>query len=866
MLVNNVPPRGSQIPNVPRRVGTVSVSTSTQPIAFGTGINPGAEPFAPAARLQADVPAALYQTNGLHVPPQTPDSWIFETDQPTGESFLRPPRLELMKFDGNPLNWPLFSQTFKIQVHDVVKSDAERIAHLANCLPLQIRSQLSVLLMHPTMYRNALAELHRIYGSRTVVVTACNASLDNLKPFANHDQTGLSRLSAALRSVVATLQLSCFDAEIQSYSNFESVVRKISPKLQERWSMIAWNMQPDIPTLIDLSEFLFDACMMEHTRRLGRADALGLGANPLFKQSEPKKRTEVVKKAALCLRCLRAGHVGRDCNRDRKCGKDGCPKTHYPLMHEAPRLYPKKSTPPARAAPSEDSQQSREPADAFNGAIGKGNGQRVLLPIVPVALEANGCSVRTYAFLDQGSEVTLVRADIAKALYLPALSLSVETVNGRAHQNLTKLPPVTIASRDGAVKIVMKDALAIDNLRLNLKTREAQVIKTQWHHLTGCEFHMPDPKEVTLLIGVDQPAAHEVLEYRKDPLNIRAPRGLLTHFGWCVAGPTAAMGLSPYSCYSISLPEGDEEDARLQRAFKAFIGVEQFGTDARKQALVPVKVKRALDILENSTKRVGERYEVGILWAEDSPSLPDNRDLALRWFLSQEARLAKNPEPGICRDSHFNSGDTDSAILYKTLAAITIAIIAEETTGDSDSDSFLRYFCQNGMYFLTYYLNRYLFARKKTSISKLSSFKRVLNGDITLPPRENIRSTAALDGIAVLYFVKILEILGNSFSTSNFSVGFESRNRFTSARIGSQFAAFEALDLRIEKKSFFSSGDGVEKAILLTLAHSLTSSVTSCICNALSSKLSESQVNLNFGWEAAANCRSRSRKNAENLF
>lgn len=78
-------------------------------------------------------------------------------------------------------------------------------------------------------------------------VIACNAALENFNPFANNEQTCLSRLSAALRSVVATLQLSCFDVELQSYSNVESVARKILPKLQERWSMIAWNMQPDIP-------------------------------------------------------------------------------------------------------------------------------------------------------------------------------------------------------------------------------------------------------------------------------------------------------------------------------------------------------------------------------------------------------------------------------------------------------------------------------------------------------------------------------------------------------------------------------------------------------------------------------------------
>ena len=34
--------------------------------------------------------------------------------------------------------------------------------------------------------------------------------------------------------------------------------------------------------------------------------------------------------------------------------------------------------------------------------------------------------------------------------------------------------------------------------------------------------------------------------------------------------------------------------------------------------------KRALSILEKTTKHNGERYKVGLLWAEDEPSLSNN--------------------------------------------------------------------------------------------------------------------------------------------------------------------------------------------------------------------------------------------------
>ena len=42
--------------------------------------------------------------------------------------------------------------------------------------------------------------------------------------------------------------------------------------------------------------------------------------------------------------------------------------------------------------------------------------------------------------------------------------------------------------------------------------------------------------------------------------------------------------------------------------------------------------------------RPGERYEVGLLWADDNPNLPNNYYSAYQQFLSMERRLSKDPE------------------------------------------------------------------------------------------------------------------------------------------------------------------------------------------------------------------------------
>ena len=54
--------------------------------------------------------------------------------------------------------------------------------------------------------------------------------------------------------------------------------------------------------------------------------------------------------------------------------------------------------------------------------------------------------------------------------------------------------------------------------------------------------------------------------------------------------------------------------------------------------------KRAQAILEKTTKHNGERYEVGLLWADDNPNLPNNYYSAYQQFLSMERRLSKDLE------------------------------------------------------------------------------------------------------------------------------------------------------------------------------------------------------------------------------
>jgi hypothetical protein len=168
----------------------------------------------------------------------TPDAWIFTIDRhdspPTSRPSSRPPKAEPPKFDGNPRNWPMFIQSFKVQIHDTCSSDAERQHHLRTSLSSEIQNQLGETLLNPGLYPFALKELHRKFGNARIVSTACSSSLLKLPSFRDSDYDSLKSFSSTLHSVVATLQLGGYGSELQSSTTLAQLVGKLPPNLRSK--------------------------------------------------------------------------------------------------------------------------------------------------------------------------------------------------------------------------------------------------------------------------------------------------------------------------------------------------------------------------------------------------------------------------------------------------------------------------------------------------------------------------------------------------------------------------------------------------------------------------------------------------------
>ena len=97
------------------------------------------------------------------------------------------------------------------------------------------------------------------------------------------------------------------------------------------------------------------------------------------------------------------------------------------------------------------------------------------------------------------------------------------------------------------------------------------------------------------------------------------------------------------------------EDAKVAENIQSWWDIETYASNIN-VVTQSMKEQQAQKFLESMTKITGERYEVGLLWSEPEPNLPNNYGSALGQLYSLERRLQKDPN---LKGMYQHSIDTD---------------------------------------------------------------------------------------------------------------------------------------------------------------------------------------------------------------
>ena len=363
-----------------------------------------------------------------------------------------------------------------------------------------------------------------------------------------------------------------------------------------------------------------------------------------FRDKSYDERRKFVLDKRLCINCLRINHFVRRCRQFRACLFSGCGKRHHSLLHPPGDRVLEETNQPADRATVDTPEKvnvDRASDEGQCAAIGTGK-PRVSLRIVPVRVSGadGGPDVETYAFLDDGSDITLCSNSFAETLGLSGkpTTFSLTTVNEKDRSRSGFDVELNVKALKSDDSIHLNKVWTVDRLPVSRRSIPTDEYVRGWSHLHGIEFPKLEDQKVEILIGNDNLEAHWVFEQRCGKR--KQPYAARTLLGWTLIGPFEHRKSSEVHVNFIS---GGQEmiSSQLKRLYDADYDE---SLSSVKQAM-SIGDQRALAILESSACLRNGHYQLPLPWRFKSPCLPNNRDVAVRRMRFLERRFQKDAPP-----------------------------------------------------------------------------------------------------------------------------------------------------------------------------------------------------------------------------
>lgn len=259
--------------------------------------------------------------------------------------------------------------------------------------------------------------------------------------------------------------------------------------------------------------------------------------------------------------------------------------------------------------------------------------------MVPVVLYGKTNRFETFAFLDEGSELTLMDAEIAEALGLQGETrpLCLKWTSGVTRdESDSKKITLEISGVKNEKRFPLQNVRTVHRLDLPTQTLDFEQLTAKYPHLQKLPVQSYQNVTPKLLIGLNNLQLALPLKCRTGRGN--EPVAAKTKLGWTVFGNTRDSD-SAHSFHVCDCTKtGDLHDL-----VKEFFAFESLGITS---APLPegVEETRAKTILNETTKKCADgHFETGLLWRYDHFEFPPSYAMALGRLQCLERRLQKHP-------------------------------------------------------------------------------------------------------------------------------------------------------------------------------------------------------------------------------
>ncbi|XP_065073508.1 uncharacterized protein LOC135697661 [Ochlerotatus camptorhynchus] len=670
-----VPPPGHQTFQVPTSSVFLPPSGRQQyrvPNSMAPELPPGPEqPFASGIQNDQSVPVQQNVPN-----PVRPRCAAGPTAEQLAARQVIP--RELPVFTGDPQDWPLFFSSFRNSTEACGYNDAENLARLQRCLRGHALESVRSRLLIPESVPHVMTTLQRLYGRPEVIILSLLRRMREIPSPSGDDLKTLIKFGMGVENLVEHMILADQQQHISNPMLLQEMVDRLPPNLKLQWAsykrsyytvnLAAFNdfmkelvmMASDVTLHVDLG--FQSSGKLEKSRRekptkeklfvhqqastttgpaessTGQKEVISpvskpclhcgksdhrIAECPEFKKLNIDERWKVMRQKGLCRLCL-VPHRSWPCRSKQECGVGDCHMRHHPLLH---------SRKPESTTPSPSTSTNRNVAHQHHHSLTSS----ALLRYLPVTLYGNGKSVDVYAFLDDGSSSTMLEAEVANVLGVkgPSEPLCLcWTGSVKRIENGSQRIQITISGRSEEKSFPLR-ARTVEQLKLPSQTVDYEELCEVHPHLRKLPLRGYADVAPQLIIGVDNAKLISALKSRESGTGELV--AAKTRLGWCIYGRHAIQ--SSLVEYVNAHVEQCEKETELHDLFRQFLAVDEANIKHSPQS---EEDKRALKILQETTRRVDGRLETGLLWRNDDPCLPNSYPMAVRRMEALERKLSKD--------------------------------------------------------------------------------------------------------------------------------------------------------------------------------------------------------------------------------
>ncbi|XP_011487025.2 uncharacterized protein LOC105356652 [Oryzias latipes] len=392
-----------------------------------------------------------------------------------------------------------------------------------------------------------------------------------------------------------------------------------------------------------------------------------------FRNKLLDERKAFLKEKGICFKCCASDtHLAKDCRTTVKCSE--CESTrHETIMHPGPPQQAFRAPAPAQEDGGEEESCSDSVAvtATCTKVCGPGQWGRSCSKICLAKVYPEGhrdSAVKTYVILDDQSNRSLAGPEFFELFNIKnePVNYNLRTCTGIVETWGKMAEGFQLESLDGSVVIPLPPLIEcqdIPNNRSEIPTPSAVMHQP---HLQPIGKYIPelDPNaQILLLLGRDVLRAHKVREQVNGPHH--APFAQRLDLGWVVVGEVCVgnIHMPAVNSYKTVILENGRPTVfaqcdnfrhlketpctnSLSKAPEQTLGQSVFHTSENDNKLAPsIEDKVFLDIMEKDMYRDEENSWVAPLpFKEPRQKMPNNRELAVRRFLSLKRSMQRKPQ------------------------------------------------------------------------------------------------------------------------------------------------------------------------------------------------------------------------------